>query len=114
MKIVARTLIPAFVLALALCISGTASAQQPGDWTVDTVIGELRIPTASAVGAGRTCEEAADNARDQLAEDYLLLSVSYGRCLCSDVIDPWTGKVVTTLCSVEATARVFRRFILLN
>lgn len=109
MKTIARTLIPAFVLALALSICGTASAQT-GQWTVDTVIGELRIPTATAVGAGRTCEEAADNARERLAEDYLLISVSYGQCLCSDVVDPWTGKVLTTLCSVKATARVFRKF----
>lgn len=113
MKNAIRTLTPVLALALALA-APIGAAAQPGGWTVDTVVGPLPIPTVTVVGAGPTCQEAQDNALAQLTEDYFLLGVSYGPCLCSDVVDPFTGNYVTTLCSVKATAQAFWKIIRLG
>ncbi|MCB1054002.1 MAG: hypothetical protein KDD11_00640 [Acidobacteria bacterium] len=113
MKKIFRIAVPAFVLVVALT-TPVASWAQGGSWTADTVVGPLPLPVVSVVGAGQTCEEAKANAKDALMEDYFLLKVTYGACLCTDVTDPWTGEYLTTLCSVKATAIGFRKLIALG
>ena len=105
-----RPLVLVFALALALAASMGASAQTP-DFFADTVVGPIAFPRVTVVGAGETCQDAKDNAAASLREDYLVLSISYGQCFCADITDPFTGEYMTTLCSVKASAWVFRRAI---